>query len=74
MQSLAQTQLLLRNVWADNYHQFGEFIPVDNTAFNHFPATPDLFTRNVDLSMLEQDHQFLKLPDFFGEEKPNINT
>ena len=50
MQSLAQTQLLLQNVWAENYHQFGEFVP-DNTNFN-FPVSQDLFTHNVDLSRL----------------------
>ena len=50
MQSLAQTQLLLQNVWSDNYHQFGEFVPENNT-FN-FPPSQDLFTRNLDLSRL----------------------
>eukprot|EP00095_Tigriopus_kingsejongensis_P010168 maker-scaffold202_size261857-snap-gene-0.14 protein:Tk10168 transcript:maker-scaffold202_size261857-snap-gene-0.14-mRNA-1 annotation:"hypothetical protein CGI_10009091" len=50
MQSLAQTQMLLQNVWAENYHEFGEFIP-DNSAFN-FPPAQDLFTRNIDLSRL----------------------
>jgi hypothetical protein len=50
MQSLAQTQMLLENVWVENYHDFGEFNP-DNSAFN-FPPSQDLFTRNVDLSTL----------------------
>ncbi len=63
MQSIAQTQLLLRNVWADNYHQFGEFIPSDNNVFNHFPTAQDLFTRNMDLSWLEPDPSFNRLPD-----------
>ena len=71
MQSLAHTQLLLRNVWADNYHQFGEFIP-DNAAFN-FPPAQDLFTRNVDLSRLlqQEDKQAwvpIRFPDLKGEE------
>lgn len=54
MQSLAQTQMLLENVWVENYHDFGEFSRqrqlLDHTAFN-VPLTRDLFGHvNGDLS------------------------
>ena len=68
MQSLAQTQLLLQNVWAENYHDFGEFVP-DNLAFN-FPTTQDLFTRNMDLSRLPAPAAAtmpMKFPDVLGK-------
>ena len=70
MQSLAQTQLLLQNVWAENYHDFGEFVP-DNLAFN-FPTTQDLFTRNMDLSRLQtpvvsNPNMPMKFPDVIGK-------
>ena len=70
MQSLAQTQLLLQNVWAENYHDFGEFVP-DNLAFN-FPTTQDLFTRNMDLSRLQtpvvpNSNMPMKFPDVIGK-------
>lgn len=66
MKSLAQTQILLQNVWADNYHQFGEFVP-DNSSFN-FPASQDLFTRNLDLSRLPAGNGMInsKAPEFEG--------
>ena len=64
MQSLAQTQMLLQNVWADNYHEFGEFVP-DNNAFN-FPVTEGLFTRNIDLSRLPPVGMPLRFPDIIG--------
>ena len=65
MQSLAQTQILLQNVWAENSHQFGEFVP-DNAAFN-FPPSRDLFTMNVDLSRLNASPGMtMKFPDFEG--------
>ena len=54
MQSLAQTQMLLENVWAENYHDFGEFSRqsqlLDHSSFN-VPLTRDLFGHvNGDLS------------------------
>ena len=54
MQSLAQTQMLLENVWAENYHDFGEFSRqsqlMDHSSFN-VPLTRDLFGHvNGDLS------------------------
>ena len=48
LKSFVNTQMLLQNVWADNYHEFGEFQP-DDSSFN-FPATQSLFTANMDLS------------------------
>ena len=54
MQSIAQTQMLLENVWAENYHDFGEFSRqsqlLDHSSF-HVPLTRDLFGHvNGDLS------------------------